>query len=244
MINLSEINIINDPIETQSNNDVEGSSQTAIFGSIANHFANAIPQVFLYLPSNPVVLEIEYQWRLFNNDLANTYGGLVYSPRTYAKTLPYWWWDQWDGKINPKSWLPLGVNVLLISLGVYQVWTKKHWAVLIPILALIGMVSVYALVLGSGGRWLQPVDWISTMFFSIGLVYLTRSAANRFGWNWMDFDLILVDRVGPGLHRLKQDGGFLFLVLVFIGALPVIVEAALPNRYPVNSLEVRLDRGS
>lgn len=212
---------------------------TTAFEAMANHYANAIPQLFLYLPSNPVFLEVDYLWRLVNQDLERNYGGIVYSPYSYAKSLPYWWWDQWDGKIDLKSWLPLGVNLFLVSAGIYQVWKKERWSVFIPILALIGMISAYVIIRGSGGRWLQTVDWVSAMFFSIGLVTVTKTTF----YHQSPEEGREEDRqvFNDSLKGVKAGGVVVFLLLVMIGASPALAEVSLPNKYPASAREECLD---
>ena len=221
--------------ETQ---EVPGSS-TALT-AMANHYANAIPQVFLYLPSNPIVLEIDYLWRMVNQDLERNYGGVIYSPYSYAKSLPYWWWDQWDGKINLKSWIALSVNLLLISVGIFQVWKKERWSVFIPILALVGMITAYVIIRGSGGRWLQSVDWVSAMFLSIGLVIFTQSA---FRLSTRSDEEAYKDH---GLNEPREILGtnmglIVFLILILVGTSPVHAEISIPDQYPISARDQRLD---
>jgi len=213
------------------------------FTAMANHYANAIPQVFLYLPSNPVFLEVDYLWRLANQNLERNYGGIVYSPYSYAKSLDYWWWNQWNGKIDSKSWIPLAVNLLLISVGIFHVWKKERWSVFIPIFALIGMISAYVIIRGSGGRWLQTVDWVSAMFLSVGLVAFTRSCYSFISGKEEEIldemdDFEFSDETKSG----KTDWGLVVLVvLVLVGSSPAIAEISLPNQYPVSARDERLE---
>ena len=53
-------------------------------------------------------------------------GKLLDEFQPYAKSLPYWWWNKWDGKIDQKSWIYLGLNVGLISYGLYRIWQKER----------------------------------------------------------------------------------------------------------------------
>jgi hypothetical protein len=211
---------------------------------IGNHVTSAVPQVFLYLPSNPVWLEADFLYRLITNDLGKIYGGFFYSPYSYAKSLPYWWWDKWDGKIANKSWIYLGVNVILISIGLYQAWKKRWDGVLLSIFTLAGMISVYALIRRSGGRFIQPVDWISLVFLSIGLVQITLTT----GKQWLGINLKDNSQVDHplekslGVNHHKVAGWLLFLLIFLIGCSPILAEIVIPNHYPDSAGEARLDQ--
>ncbi len=210
---------------------------------IGNHYANAIQQLFLYLPSNPLVLNVDYIRQTVYGKISDTYGGVLYSPYKYAKSLPYWWYDQWDGKIDGKSWIYLTGVVALISLGIYRVWKKERWITFVPVLAVFGMISIYAFSLISGGRMQQSVDWLSAMFMSIGLVELSRRflgywriKGNR--TNRITESNILENTSGSTLSNRMIT--LIFLGIVLLGASPVIAEILMPNNYPESGLDHQL----
>ena len=238
-VDMDEISVV--PIDSsfQEENDV----QLSRIELVGNHYANAIQQFFLYLPSNPLGLNADYIRQMVYGKITEYYGGVLYSPYKYAKSLPYWWYDQWDGKIDGKSWIYLTGVVGLISLGIYQVWKKERWITFVPVLAVFGMVSIYAFSLISGGRLQQSVDWLSAMFMSIGLVELSR----RFLDYWRNKDNrtnllsgtdILENPQGSALSNRMIT--LIFIGIVLLGASPVIAEILIPNHYPESELEHQL----
>ncbi len=228
--------------QVQPVNPAESESAQTI-KSVIDHFGNSFEQLFLYLPSNPLMLNFDYMWKAVNGELKEYYNGVFYSPYKYSKSLPYWWFDQWNGKIDPKSWIYLTGIVSLISLGIYRVWKKERWIVFVPILSIVGMISLYAINRESGGRWLLTVDWLSAMFLSIGLVEISFQALE----SW--WERKLHPGILPGNDILKEDRVsspsrvvyfLIFLGIFLLGASPVIAEQLLPNNYPRSEMELKL----
>ena len=217
--------------------------QISRFQLVGNHYANAIPQLFLTLPSNPLGLNVDYLQKMVDGDLDKYYGGIFYSPYKYAKSLPYFWWSAWDGKIDKYSWIYLSISISLISLGIYQVWKKERWIIFVPLLAIFGMISIYALNRTSGGRWLQSVDWHPVMFLSIGLVEVSFRALEYWrGNNKLTHPLPGTDmlvEIYPTIPSSKVIV-IIFLGVVLLGASPVIAEIVIPNHYSESEMERQL----
>ena len=221
----------------------EKQTQPGSLGLALNHYASAIPQLFLYLPNNSIFLEMDYLRSFANRKLNKDYGGWLYSPYQYAKSLSYWWWDSWDGKIDQKSWIYLTITIIFISLGFIRVWKKEGWLSFIPVFLILGMISVYALVRGSGGRYLQSVDWITSMFLSIGLI---EFILNIPGLEKPDiFEVAEQDESRAKFGNGKSDPGnsawlILITLILVAGFSPVIVECILPNPYTTERMESHL----
>lgn len=102
--------------------------------------------------------------------------GYVYLPhsfrieslRAYVKTEPFW--SDWKGGLQPQEWSLLVLNVGLISLGVGGSWKRKKLLVLVPILVGIGYTLSVSIGRLSGWRFIQPADWITLVYYSIGLM--------------------------------------------------------------------------
>ncbi len=228
--------------QVQPVNPAESESAQTI-KSVIDHYGNAFQQLFLYLPSNPLMLNFDYMWKAVNGELKEYYNGVFYSPYKYSKSLPYWWFDQWDGKIDQKSWIYLTGIVGLISLGIYRVWKKERWIVFVPILSILGMISLYAINRQSGGRWLLTVDWLSAMFLSIGLVEISFGVLERWAGNNSIRDTLSGGVILEEDRVSSPRGTLLFLIslgIVLLGASPVIAEILLPNNYPESEMELKL----
>jgi hypothetical protein len=185
------------------------------------------------------MLEMDFLRSYANGKLEKRYGGWLYDPEKYAKSLPYWRWDSWDGKIDSRSWILLPISVWLVSMGFYQIRRKEGWLALIPIFTLIGTVSVFALYRLSGGRYLQSVDWITIMFYSIGLVELVFINPTFTGYvETQKTDKTFL--IGREKRKINHGGGLLvmvFLGIVGIGLSPVLLEYFLPNSYSESKLD-------
>ena len=226
------------------NNIQEFQNQQGSVGLIANHYSNAILQSFLYLPSYPLALDMDYLLKLANGQLDKEYGGLLYSPYKYTKSLPYWWPGKWDGKIDHRSWIYISVVVGLFSLGFYRVWKKERWVALVPPLSMFAFISIYAIILRSGGRFLLEVDWITTMFLCIGLIEFSMFVI---GW-WRgqgpkgsaieEIDFI---KTVPEYSAGNKISIAIFLLIILLGSLPVLAEIVLPNHYPDHELNQQLE---
>jgi hypothetical protein len=204
---------------------------------LLNHFANQLIQTVVYLPSNPLVLDLDYLSKMVNGKLDRYYGGAIYSPKVYVKSLPYWWPD-WDGWIPFQSILPVSLTLALIALGISGVWRERGWIVSIPLLALIAHILIYIWIRRSGGRFLQEVDWITGLFYSIGLVELIR-----LGLRWLGYLPARANQVSEGLPPLPK---FIYSKLA-LSVIPVglfvlgssipVVEYLTPNQYSSAALD-------
>jgi len=216
--------------------------QDSTLDLLLNQVANQFVQSVVYLPSNPLVLDLDYLSKMSIGKLERYYGGLFYSPKAYVKSLPYWWVD-WDGRIPSQSILAVSLTLALISLGISGVWREQGWIVSIPLLALIAHILIYTWTRRSGGRFLQEVDWITGLFYSIGLVELIRS-----GMRWLGNLPSRPDQVSetlPPLPKLFSSKFALTIIplgLFILGSSIPMMEYLTPNRYPSASLNQKVTR--
>jgi len=102
-------------------------------------------------------------------------------------------------------------------------------------LSYLGYITIYSLVRASGGRFLQEIDWIALVYFSIGIVevlsYLIRNKGERTIPSLIDSPLKeQTQRVKPRNSLLIYSTTMIFLLTA--GSLPVIVERLIPSSYP------------
>jgi hypothetical protein len=95
----------------------------------------------------------------------------IESPRSYVKTEPFW--GHWTGTLSSHGWVLLGLNIGLIALGIGSSWRKKTVLALAPLLVGIGYNASVSIGRLSGWRFIQPADWITLIYFSIGLMQLS-----------------------------------------------------------------------
>jgi hypothetical protein len=140
---------------------------------VLDHYVNQLTQSVVYLPSYPMILNLDYLSKGLIGKWQEYYGGAIYSPTSYVKKLPYWW-IQWEGEISPASMIFVAVNCLMIAWGVYGSWKKSSWKAGVPAASYFAFITPYALIRLSGGRRIQPVDWISVVYYSVGLIEISR----------------------------------------------------------------------
>ena len=89
---------------------------------------------------------------------------------SYVRRLPYW--HKWEGGFPSQAILPFCLNLLLIILGIGLAWRKDKLIGLVPLILTTTMLLVYAMIRKSGGRYIQPADWVGLMYYSIGLAQI------------------------------------------------------------------------
>ncbi len=208
---------------------------------LGDHLSSSLTQSVLYLPSRPLMLDINYLTRAPLGDLERTYGGVWYGLEEYVRLTPYWRPD-WEGRAPRSSWTPIGVLLLLIAGGLTAAREKRGRLLLLPSLAFLGHISAYTLVRYSGGRFLLPVDWIPALFYSAGLIQLAGLLLGEKLGNWLADENAEAKgeertsrpRCQPVVLALAAAGCLL------LGLSPLAAERWMPDRYPPRVLENRV----
>ena len=210
------------------------------FEIIINHFTNQLVQSVAYLPSYPLFTDIDYLSKMMIGKSDRYYGGVLYSPQSYVKTLPFWWSD-WNGKIPPKSILSVAGIVFMIAVGCSAAWKKEKITAIFPLFSYLGYISVYSLVRSSGGRLLQEIDWIALLYFSIGLVEVLNFILYGRREEPNSHQNILSLENHKGILTGKRFSWAAYPVLIFLlllgGSLPAVVEEIIPTSYPEQALQ-------
>lgn len=99
----------------------------------------------------------------------------IETARTYVKTEPFW--QRWRGSLSNQGWVLLALNIVVLSLGLGRTWKDVKWYAFLPILVGIGYNLSVAVGRLSGWRFILPADWITLVYYAIGLMqvaYLVR----------------------------------------------------------------------
>ena len=94
----------------------------------------------------------------------------IESLRAYVTTEPFW--SAWLGGLSMQGWLLLFVNMALIALGIGSAWRHYKFLALVPILIGMGYNASVSVGRISGWRFIQPADWITLVYYSLGLTQL------------------------------------------------------------------------
>lgn len=130
-------------------------------------------------------------------------------------------WADWTGALPSASWLPWLANLGMIVLGIGLAHKRHGMAGWIPLLVFMIYQAGNALARTSGWRFSLPVDWITLMYFSIGVSVLPCQISRA---------------VGPSTaapHRLEQGNRLTpvaFLIFFLMGASLPLAERFIPAR--------------
>ena len=94
--------------------------------------------------------------------------------RTYVKTEPFW--HQWQGSFSNQGRVLLALNIVVLSLGLGRAGKDVKWYAFIPILVGIGYNLSIAVGRLSGWRFILPADWITLIYYAIGLMQVAYFA--------------------------------------------------------------------
>jgi hypothetical protein len=197
---------------------------------VFNHYFNGQAQSLLYLPiaSNLLVAPLT---AVTSASPGQAFVQMCCSPPKYVRSLPYWWSD-WNGHLAAQSFLPLTLILFLIALGLASTWRRQRTKGLLPLFAYVAHLLIYALFRRSGGRFILEVDWVTAMFYGIGLVELIFGT-----WSWLRRESLEDWLFSKPLLKTTRDWNttksyFLIgLFVLFIGISPPLVEMIIPQRY-------------
>ena len=156
------------------------------------------------------------------------------SPQQYPRRLPYWF--QWDGRFPQQALIPLLINIAVIIFGIYTAWKNYRLVGLLPLIYSITHLLAIAAIRKSGGRYILPVDWVSMMYFSIGLASLTIWFLSLFWKHKLDDHPLLAIPAMQDTSRTQkpiwcQPGFYAAALGVFLVgcSMPVVERSILPR---------------
>jgi len=216
------------------------------------HTSSSLSESVLYLPSNHQPMAGIDNYLYLNPEKGKIYveKGAIFSDRYltgYVKTLPYWNMN-WDGFLEPWSLLPISLVLLLSGQGLFLVWRKNPLTALTPLFVLVIHVTAYSFFSSSGGRFIQAVDWITLVYFSMGLSWVSSKLGQLLGFEEdlsQLFDQgknrvpVQADAEAPA--RISWGVATSILTAVIIGLSMPAVEALVPPRYTMENLLAKLD---
>jgi hypothetical protein len=92
----------------------------------------------------------------------------IESLRAYVSTEPFW--GPWQGGLSTQNWMLLFLNMALIALGIGTAWRKNPYLALVPLVVGMGYNASVSVGRISGWRFILPADWITLVYYSLGLV--------------------------------------------------------------------------
>jgi hypothetical protein len=223
-------------IETryQPSTSGNGHNNNLVVAPLKKHFDESRQGLLRNNQTNFVFVENQQglAWALVNHWLHNEWLTVLSLPNTLAlqdlsHTLqaPYWQdVRSWDGKLGLEQTLLTWFNLGLLALGVGEAWRRWHWAGVLPLTMQVGYFAANGLARNSGARYLVPVDWVTLIYYGLGLVMLL-------GWlaaHWrIESDSVVTD--GPVVFA-KGRLIFAAALMLICASLP-LWDDLVPDRY-------------
>jgi hypothetical protein len=119
------------------------------------------------------------------NFLNNEFQSLVKLPMNFTLDFPLTITSQplwkntihepfWNEDFSLENWIVILITLVLVVLGIIQTNKNFGMAGLVPLLIQIGYHIGNGFALTSGGRYLQPVDWVFVLYFVAGIFFITK----------------------------------------------------------------------
>ncbi len=168
----------------------------------------------------------------------------IESLREYVKTEPFW--QVWEGKLDLQEKTLLSLNFCFIALGIGSAWRKKQLSAFVPLLIGAGYNLSVSIGRVSGWRYIQPADWITLIYYSIGLVQfayiinfiLTRPTQADFANDEFQASAAMPQ---AGVSKSWINAVLVMTIFFLIGMALTYGNRLFSNRYPVKPTEQLLD---
>ncbi|HSJ88506.1 MAG TPA: hypothetical protein VK909_14945 [Anaerolineales bacterium] len=185
------------------------------------HFVHNVITSILLFPTSPVF-----------DDLRHTVKG----------SNPYWRQD-WDGRFNPSALLFFSLNIFFITLGISAAWKREHLAGIAPLAIFVFYDLSDALARTSGGRYIVPMDWILSLYYVIGILFLFTEIAVATNMRFAPlFDPGSSNSSTPSRRSGWATTITILLVLFVVGSLVPLSEKLHPPRYANFNVSEALQR--
>jgi hypothetical protein len=153
----------------------------------------------------------------------------------------------WKMELSTENVLLLIVNLFVIAIGVLALISKTGVLGIIPLLMQIGYHLGNAFAKTSGARYLQPVNWVSYLYFATGVIAIVIFLLNLFRneklpsfspavWK-VDFSKIPLQQP----QKLFSKGWMITCAGVLLAGMILPVMNNLPNRLPPETSDALVD---
>jgi hypothetical protein len=137
----------------------------------------------------------------------------------------------WQSGFTLENLVVLALELFLVTLGVWHARKIMGIAGLSPLLIQVGYHFGNAVSRTSGGRYLEPVNWVVLFYFSIGVALLARWAVRAFQSGLVKATWTVTGQaqaVAPGRMKLGWIMG-LFLVVGLVAPAMSLIPSQLPQ---------------
>jgi hypothetical protein len=170
-----------------------------------------------------------------NNEIAN----LLIFPIRFSINSPaelfipqHAFWEEWDGRFTPGQLFIFLINLSILTVGLVALSRRNIWAGLLPLAFNVSYHFSNAAVRFSGWRYIIPADWIFILYFAAGIFFLVNFNAKN-----SIVDSGKLTGIGLAAKNRWLQIGFVAVLILLIGCLPVLAEKVFPRIYPPASIE-------
>jgi len=205
-------------------------------GESVEHYDDRMKSLIIdFMVKNPGEVARFYTSYFLHNEISSV-AYLPMSPRfndiyAYVKQIDFW--GNTPLGMPPPGTLPMFFfSLVMIAVGIGGAFSRAGWAGLMPLFFHLGYSFSVVPVRMSGWRYILPVDWVSMLYFGIGLVQITAILLALFsGRQLTQLDTKGEDQAQPESAVWKRTWRVL-LVSALVGLSIPLVEWSIPERYP------------
>ena len=99
----------------------------------------------------------------------------------YYNRLPFWSWGLWQGEIPNQAAIPVAFTLLLLAIGFVRLNERAGIWGLFPFALIAAHYLTVSMLNISGGRFVQMLDWIWIIYFSVGIAAMIEFGFEFFG---------------------------------------------------------------
>lgn len=155
--------------------------------------------------------------------------------RAYVTTEPFW--GNWQGELSFQNWILVFINMGLIALGLGSAWKKHTFLALVPLLIGMGYNASVSVGRISGWRFILPSDWITLVYFSVGLVQFSCMVWFVVARSMQDVSIKDQTQAVEKPSANWVNAAALAMFFLFIGSAVTYGNRLFSDRYPMQSAE-------
>ncbi len=128
----------------------------------------------LYILQHPVKVASFISAHYFHNMVSSyiylPHSFRIESLRSYARETGFW--KEWLGNLDISARVLFAINLIVLSIGLGHVWQKSKPLFFLSLILGAGYNLSVSIARLSGWRFISPADWVTLLFFSVGLVQI------------------------------------------------------------------------
>ena len=148
----------------------------------------------------------------------------------------------WKLDLSFENLLVLFINFLIVIIGIYFVVSRWGYVGLVPLVVQIGYHLANGVALASGERYLEPVEWVTLLYFAAGFYFITKFIFSKRVDNNVPSDPIKVHSpMSPARPLFKTRENYIVLLGLLISGLLLPATFLIPDKLSTKSEAETID---